>query len=60
MRLVDILMLITSIIWIVASVYLIYSIGRAILALSFAPAITGILIFAFASVAELFVAILTE
>ena len=60
MRLVELLMLITGILWAVACIYFIYMLGVGILTLHLQPILKGGLIFIFASIACIVVAILNE
>lgn len=60
MRMVELLMLITGILWAVASIYFIYLLGVGILTLKLQPIIEGGLIFLFATAAAMVVAILNE
>jgi hypothetical protein len=55
-----VLMLICSILWAASAVFLIYSIGIAILTLSIQPLITGLIVFAFATIAEVVIAVLND
>ena len=60
MKYLKILLFICSILWAAAVIYLIYSIGMAILTLSIGPLITGLIVFVFATIAEITLAILTD
>ena len=60
MKYLEILMFICSILWAVALIYFIYSIGIAILTLSIGPFITGLIIMVFVTIAEITLAILTD
>lgn len=60
MKYFEILMFICSILWAVALIYFIYSIGIAILTLSIGPFITGLIIMVFATIAEITLAIITD
>ncbi|HVM73644.1 MAG TPA: hypothetical protein VMU13_02060 [Candidatus Paceibacterota bacterium] len=60
MKLGEVFVLITSILWIIAAIYLIYSVGLGILTLNLQPIITGVLIMFFATVAQAVAGILAE
>ena len=60
MEFLKILMFICSILWAASVIFLIYSIGMAILTLSIGPFIMGLIVFVFATIAEIVLAILTD
>ena len=60
MNLLAISLIICTAIWCVTLVFLIYSIGAAILTLNFQILLTGIIIFAFATLAEFILGILND
>jgi hypothetical protein len=60
MRILELAGLIASTLWLASCVYLIYCIGKAILTLSIAPLVSGVIIFAGALLAVMIIAHLLE
>jgi len=60
MKILEVAMVVSSVLWLASCVFLIYSIGKAILMLSLAPLVTGVIIFAGALLALFIVAFLVD